>query len=293
MNGIDARDALDTTNRMIRRFALFGRPVAHSISPTIHHLFAEQTGIRILYVKQEPLNFAQNVLDFFARGGHGMNITVPFKRDAWQLARQQRGKIDARAAKAQAANVLLTQDGKLTAANTDGPGLIQDLTRNLNWPIKGRRVLLLGAGGAAYGAMTDLLQARPDRVLVANRTPARARALVAHFNQPNLTDRDVADCQPKTDYDLLINATSISLHRADLDGYGHLIHPTIPVYDMFYDLKQPTAFIAFAKQRGVQQTADGLGMLVEQAAAAFMLWNRDLVDAPLDTRAVTRHLRRA
>lgn len=276
---------------MIRQFALFGRPVGHSISPSIHHLFAQQTGLRMRYTKHAPRQFTHAVLHFFAQQGHGLNITVPFKRQAWQLVGEQRGKIHTGAAKAQAANTLFMQDGKLVAANTDGHGLIYDLTHNLNWELNGRRILLLGAGGAAYGVMTDLLLARPARILVANRTPARARGLVAHFNQPNLVYADLKDCRPQTDYDLLINATSISLQPTNLDAYGHLMHPSIQIYDMFYDLKQTTTLLVFAKQRGVQQTADGLGMLIEQAAAAFMLWNQDLVNTPLNTRAVAQQLR--
>ena len=254
---------------MTDRYAVFGNPIAHSKSPRIHTLFAEQTGEAVVYEARlaEIGQFAQAVAQFRAEGGKGCNVTVPFKQDAWQLA----DELSADAARAKAVNTLvLRADGSIFGANTDGIGIVRDLQQNHGISLQGKRILLLGAGGAAMGVLQPLLAQQPKCVLVANRTAAKALELAEAFaDVGNVRGGGFADIDGE--FDLIINGTAASL-QGDL--------PPLPTgclaqggctYDMMYGAK-PTAFVQWGKMQGAAQALDGLGMLVEQAAEAFFIW---------------------
>lgn len=253
-------------------YAVVGNPISHSKSPRIHSLFASQTGEALEYTAiQAPLDdFPGTVRQFFERGGQGLNVTVPFKEDAWKLAERR----TERAEKAGAANTLY-QDGAgvLTADNTDGCGLIRDLIRNHGVRLEGADILVLGAGGAVRGVLGPLLAERPASLTIANRTPARAQALVELFS-PAAGTSQLTACgfgQPGAPFDLIINGTSASL-QGDLPPLSPaVIGEETVVYDMMYSL-QTTTFNQWAVDQGAQTVYDGLGMLVEQAAESFRIW---------------------
>lgn len=255
---------------MSERYAVAGNPVAHSRSPLIHAAFARQTGQDIRYTRLLVAlgGFAPAARAFFAGGGKGLNITVPFKRDAYELA----DELTDRAAAAAVVNTLALQgDGRLLGDNTDGAGLVTDIRANLGWGIAGTRVLLLGAGGAAQGVLGPLLAERPGAVFIANRTAGRARALAARFpGETRLDAGGLADC-PAGAFDLVINATSAGLGGEVPALPAEAIGVSSRCYDMVYG-NEPTAFLREAAARGAAGLADGLGMLVEQAAESFYLW---------------------
>lgn len=277
------------SNHHAGRFAVMGNPVAHSKSPQIHRAFAAQFDRDIDYRAEhvELDQFASAVRAFFATGGRGLNITLPFKSDAFALAEH----VSERARIAGAANFLaLSESGEIHADNTDGAGLIRDLSANLGWRIAGKKVLILGAGGAVQGVLPALLAEQPDTVFVANRTAARAEALVADRDAVGVNCHgggfsSVAD----HDWDLVINGTS-----AGLSGELPMLPDTVQInagsacYDMAYG-RGATAFTQWARARGAERVADGLGMLVEQAAESFFLW---LGQRP-DTASVINTLRAA
>ncbi|AYC30883.1 shikimate dehydrogenase [Pseudomonas cavernae] len=251
------------------RYCVFGNPIGHSKSPLIHRLFAAQTGEQLSYdAVLAPLDdFAGCARGFFA-SGLGGNVTVPFKEQAFRLADQ----LSERAQRAGAVNTLKKlADGRLLGDNTDGAGLVRDLTVNAGFPLAGRRILLLGAGGAVRGVLEPLLAERPAALLIANRTVAKAEELARLF----------ADCGPVSasafdglhePVDLIVNGTSASLAGELPPLTPSLIVPGHTLcYDMMYG-KQPTAFNRWAAAHGAARTLDGLGMLVEQAAEAFYLW---------------------
>lgn len=253
-------------------YAVIGHPVTHSKSPRIHSLFAQQTGEPVEYTAiQAPLDgFEDTVRQFFARGGKGLNVTVPFKEQAWQLADQHTERAEA----AGAANTLFRDpDGVLVADNTDGAGLVRDLTENLGVSLGGRRLLLLGAGGAVRGVLGPLLAERPAQLVIANRTLARAQALVQRFSA-SAEGTDIRACgfdAPDSPFDLVINGTSASL-QGDLPPLSaNVITADTVVYDMMYSL-QTTTFNQWALDHGAVRVYDGLGMLVEQAAESFCVW---------------------
>ncbi|MBW0148132.1 shikimate dehydrogenase [Marinobacter arenosus] len=253
-------------------YAVVGHPISHSKSPRIHSLFASQTGEALEYTAiQAPLeDFAGSVRGFFARGGMGLNVTVPFKEQAWQLADCR----TERAEKAGASNTLyLDAHGKLTADNTDGHGLVQDLTCNHGVTLANTRILVLGAGGAVRGVIGPLLAQRPAALTIANRTIARAEALVQLF-APDAGTTELSACgfeQVDKPFDLIINGTSASL-QGDLPPLSaNVIGTDTVVYDMMYSL-QTTTFNQWALDQGARHVFDGLGMLVEQAAESFRVW---------------------
>lgn len=253
-------------------YAVVGHPISHSKSPRIHSLFALQTGQAVEYTAiQAPLeDFAGTVRDFFERGGKGLNVTVPFKEKAWQLAEVR----TERAEKAGAVNTLYRDDqGRLTADNTDGCGLVRDLTSNLLVSLKGARVLVLGAGGAVRGVLGPILAQQPASVTIANRTVAKAEALMQLFapGAPGVEINAVGFQQPDQPYDLIINGTSASL-QGDLPPLSPtVIGSETVIYDMMYSL-QTTTFNQWALDNGARRAFDGVGMLVEQAAESFRLW---------------------
>lgn len=253
-------------------YAVVGNPISHSKSPRIHSLFARETGEPVEYTAiQAPLeDFAGTVTQFFERGGKGLNVTVPFKEEAWKLAKRR----TERAEKAGAANTLfLDEQGLLTADNTDGCGIVRDLVDNHGVALAGARILVLGAGGAVRGVLDPILAEGPASVTIANRTLARAEALVSLF-APVAGAARLDACgfeQPTEPFDLIINGTSASL-QGDLPPLSpEVIGEHTVVYDMMYSL-QTTTFNQWALEQGAQIVHDGLGMLVEQAAESFRIW---------------------
>ena len=251
---------------MTDRYAVFGHPIAHSKSPQIHAAFARQTGQDLSYEAiLAPLDgFAASVAEFIAAGGRGGNVTVPFKEEAYQLAQ----RLSPRAERAGAVNTLKFDADGILGDNTDGAGLVADLTRNLHCALTGKRILLLGAGGAARGVIEPLLDQQPAALVIANRTVSRAQELAELFGHGvRACGFDAAET--KTPFDVVINATAASLagELPPLSPQGFTPHTL--AYDMMYG--RDTPFLSFARTHGAA-TADGLGMLVEQAAEAFYLW---------------------
>lgn len=255
---------------MTALYCVFGNPVAHSRSPDIHHAFAAQQGDDLRYEKREaPLDdFAGAVNALRADGGLGANVTVPFKEQAYQLC----GAVTERADLAGAVNTLWWEGDQLNGDNTDGAGLVTDIRENLGWAIQGKRVLVLGAGGAVRGVMGPLLAEKPTLVRVANRTREKAEILARQFmdgsNSPVLGS-GLENLMGQ--FDLVINAISAGLHGDMPDLPDGLLAEGAVAYDMVYG-SEPTPFMRWAQQQGAAATADGLGMLVEQAAEAFALW---------------------
>ncbi len=248
------------------RYAVFGNPIGHSKSPIIHRSFAEQTQQELSYeaILAPVDGFADAWREFVAAGGKGANVTVPFKEQAFQLVEQ----CTARALQAQAVNTLYIEDGRLMGDNTDGAGLVADLIR-LGAQLYAAKVLILGAGGASRGVIGPLLGAGVAEIHVANRTPEKAFLVAEAFNE-QVSASGFADI-PDLPWSLVINATSAGLQssRPEIDE-RHVAHCEL-AYDMLYG-SQPTAFLVWARQVGVKNTADGLGMLVSQAAESFHIW---------------------
>ena len=269
------------------RYAVMGNPIAHSKSPQIHAAFARQTGQSLEYtaILVEPGALPQAIGNFQANGGKGLNITVPFKQEAWQLAE----RLSERARLAGAVNTLKFEaDGLLYGDNTDGAGLVRDIVDNHGGEITDAKVLMLGAGGAARGVLEPLLEENPDSLVIANRTVDRATTLALEFKSlGNVTGCGFDDLAGMR-FDLIINATSASLQGElpplpddilDEDGW---------CYDMMYGA-EPTVFLRWAEAHGAEKCLDGLGMLVEQAAESFLLWR----GIRPDTRSVIKQLREA
>ena len=268
-------------------YAVVGNPISHSKSPRIHSLFASETGEPVEYTAiQAPLDdFAGTVRQFFERGGKGLNVTVPFKEDAWKLADRR----TERAENAGAANTLyLDDEGRLTADNTDGCGIVRDLVVNHGVVLGQARILVLGAGGAVRGVLGPILAEHPAAITIANRTVAKADALVKLF-KPVAGETALSACgfeQPREPFDVIINGTSASL-QGDLPPLSpEVLGEQTVVYDMMYSL-QTTTFNQWALEQGAQIVHDGRGMLVEQAAESFRIW-RGISPA---TRPVIEELR--
>ena len=252
------------------RYAVMGNPIAHSKSPFIHARFAEQTGQSLRYdaILVAPDGFAAAVAEFRAAGGRGLNVTVPFKQDAWALAQQR----TPRAERAGAVNTLWWDArGRLHGDTTDGVGLVRDLCDNHGLDLAGRRVLLLGAGGAARGVIEPLLALRPHELTVANRTAAKAVELAALFGDlGGVAGCGFEDLHGQT-FELVINATAAGLNDAVPHIPATVFASDAWAYDMMY-AAQPTAFVRWSLAHGASRASDGLGMLVEQAAEAFWIW---------------------
>ncbi|MCK7543615.1 shikimate dehydrogenase [Marinobacter bryozoorum] len=253
-------------------YAVVGNPISHSKSPRIHSLFAAQTGEPVEYTAiQAPLDgFAETVREFFAKGGKGLNVTVPFKEQAWQLADRR----SERAEKAGAANTLYQDSqGRLVADNTDGAGLVTDLKVNAGITLAGRRVLVLGAGGAVRGVLGPLLAEQPGELVIANRTVAKAQGLASLFRD-EAGPAELRACgfgAVNGAFDVIINGTSASL-QGDLPPLpATVITPATVVYDMMYAAGD-TPFNEWARAQGAGKVLDGLGMLVQQAAESFRIW---------------------
>ena len=252
-------------------YALFGYPVHHSWSPFIHGLFARQTGQDMVYRLHEaqPEQFRHDLLEFFfEQNGYGANITLPHKRAAADLVNE----LTPRAQRADAVNTVLRRAGELIGDNTDGVGLVRDLTQNLQLQLKSPRILILGAGGAARGAIGPLLELKPSTLVIANRTANRASELAAEFSSLGEVSGAAFDgVEPLEPFDLIINATSASLKGEVPPVPARAVDKDTTCYDMAYGIGE-TPFTQWARDRGVTRVAQGWGMLVEQAAEAFYVW---------------------
>ncbi len=253
------------------QYAVFGHPVGHSKSSQIHRAFAQSSGQHLNYRAIEaPLDgFGEAIASFRQVGGRGCNVTLPFKGEACQLAEQ----LDDYAAIAGAVNTLhWNESGTLRGFNTDGRGLLRDLQQNLNIELTGRKILLVGAGGAAAGVVGPLLEALPEKLVVVNRTAQRAIELVERF-AGSAADRISAGimAHPGSRFDLVINATSAGLAGGVPDLPDGLFAVDGWAYDLVY-ADQPTEFMRWSMAHGAAHASDGLGMLVEQAAESFFIW---------------------
>ncbi|CCK74201.1 Shikimate 5-dehydrogenase [Oleispira antarctica RB-8] len=249
-------------------YAVMGNPINHSKSPQIHSAFAEQTGQDLIYSAiLVPLEKFKEEANSFFRNGLGLNVTVPFKEDAWQYA----DTYSSRALRAGAVNTLIKkEDGSIHADNTDGIGMVRDITINHDCAIAGKRVLVLGAGGAVRGILEPVLEEKPLEVVVANRTVSKAQALAIDFSDIG----KIVGCgfdQIEGPFDLIINGTSASLSGELPPIPTSVIHAETTCYDMMYGA-EPTVFNQWAESLNAAATLDGLGMLVEQAAESFNAW---------------------
>ena len=262
---------------MTERYALIGHPVAHSKSPFIHQRFARSTSQDIEYgLIEAPLDRFEETVEAFRRsGGKGLNVTLPFKEQAFAWCKQT----TPRAAEAEAVNTLTLDDAH--GDNTDGIGLVRDVTLNLSVQLRGKAVLIMGAGGAARGVVPALLESGVGRVVLANRTLGRAEAVAARF--PSVEARTFESLVSER-FDVIVNATSAGLSGEVAALPPALLGPGVLAYDMTYGSETP--FLAGAR-RAKAQTSDGLGMLVEQAAESFFVWR----GVRPDTAPVLRELR--
>lgn len=271
-------------------YAVFGNPIAHSKSPAIHAAFATLTGEDVVYEARLAAvdGFKSAISDFQLAGGKGANVTVPFKEEAFRLC----SRLSARAALAGAVNTLSFGEGEIAGDNTDGAGLVRDIEVNLGCALAGKRILLLGAGGASRGVIGPLLAGKPSFLQIANRSADKAELLAQVFvdsaQQQNATvhggnfEKTIGKS-----FDLVINATSASLSGHTLPLPDGLYAPGALAYDMMYG-KGDTPFLIQARNQGAAICSDGLGMLVEQAAEAFFVWRKVLPA----TQAILSDLRR-
>ena len=254
----------------IAKFAVMGNPVGHSLSPRIHQLFAEQCNINLEYtaIMVEEGEFESAVRLFRKAGGKGLNITVPFKLEAWALA-------DSRSERAEIAGAVNTlkfeNDGSIYGDNTDGIGLLRDITVNLKKRVSGARILVIGAGGAVRGVLGPLLDAGPETLHIVNRTASRALELAGIFQSFGNCTGSGLD-QPGSAYDIVINGTAASLQGKVPDLPARIFTENSLAYDMMYG-SELTPFLVWARDNGAAQLSDGLGMLVEQAAESFRIWH--------------------
>lgn len=252
------------------KYAVFGNPIKHSMSPQIHSAFARQTGQQLSYRSHlvEIGKFAEVARNFFENGGKGLNITMPFKIDAFNFADELSG----RARRAGAVNTLALQgDGSIYGDNTDGPGLVRDICENLRWDVTHKRVLLLGAGGAIRGVLEPLIKLNPAFIIIANRTVSKAQQLVADFSDLGDVRACSFDALDGNQFDLLINGTSASMAGELPPLSGNSLSDQGCCYDMMYSAL-PSPFMRWGAENAAWGVADGLGMLVEQAAESFCIW---------------------
>lgn len=255
---------------LIDRYAVFGQPIKHSKSPRIHQLFAEQTGQSLEYsaVEVPAKQFQAVVATFFTHGGKGLNCTVPLKELAWSYAEQK----TERAQLSKAVNTLALQaDGSILGDNTDGIGLITDLTANHGIVLAGMRILILGAGGASRGIISPILEQWPQTLVIANRTEDKAVKLATEFHAKGAITGCGFDGLDNRQFDLILNATSASLSGQLPPLPAGLLATGGSCYDLAYG-NEPTAFVRWGQENHAVKSLDGLGMLVEQAAEAFFIW---------------------
>jgi len=262
---------------MTDHYAVIGNPIAHSKSPQIHKMFAQQTGQDISYDKFEaPLGgFKEKIDELRKKGYRGCNVTVPFKQDAWRLAAPTPRALDA-----EAVNTLEFINGEIIGDNTDGVGLVRDIEQNLGIALKDKRILLIGAGGAAQGVLHPLLEASQNPLVVkplviSNRSPEKAASLkknIEHHERFSLFSVEAVEFGDLNDeqFDVVINATSAGLKEEMPDIPESIFASGALAYDMMYGRETP--FMKFAREHGAAKVSDGLGMLVEQAAESFYIW---------------------
>ncbi len=269
----------------IDRYAVFGNPIKHSKSPQIHTLFAEQTRQSLIYTAElvEIGQFDQAIKSFIQNNGKGLNITVPFKEDAWACASQRSD----RAQHAGAVNTLVVKaDGELYGDTTDGTGLVRDLVQNHNIQIKNKDILIVGAGGAVRGVLEAFLQQQPASLLITNRTRQKAIQLANDFSDLGNIKGCGLDQVNDASFDVVINGTSASL-KGDLPALpDSIFRKNSCSYDMMY-AAQATPFMQWSTNNGATNVFDGLGMLVEQAAESFYLWR----NIKPETKPVIKHIR--
>ena len=269
----------------IDKYAVFGNPIKHSKSPAIHAAFARQCGRELQYraVLVKPDGFELAAKKFFDGGGAGLNVTLPFKRDAFAFA----DRLSARAERAGAVNTLSRRDdGCIEGDNTDGIGLVRDMIANLGWAVQGLRILMLGAGGAARGVLEPLLREKPEQLLVVNRTALKAEQLAAEFADIGPVKGGAYSLIDDSAFDLIINASSAGLDGDTPQLPGTVFTERSCCYDMIYGAT-PTAFMRWAAHHTAWAVSDGLGMLVEQAAQSFYIWQQ----LRPETRPVIRQIR--
>ena len=268
-------------------YAVMGNPITHSKSPLIHTLFAEQTQQLMEYsaIHVDLGGFEQAVGNFNASGGKGLNITVPFKQEAFAVVNE----ISDRAKRAGAVNTIKFEGNRIFGDNTDGIGLVNDLKNNLLLDLKDLRILLMGAGGAARGVIAPLLEAHPGMLVIANRTPDKAVALANGFGDLGYVQGCGYAQLQELQFDLVINATAASLQGDVPPLPDELLAEQALCYDMMYGAK-PTAFMAWSAVHGAARSVDGLGMLVEQAAESFYLWRGVRPETPPVMDAVRQAL---
>lgn len=270
------------------RYAVIGFPIGHSQSPLIHRLFARQTGENIAYTRLEarPVEFKRTVQEFTDGGGSGLNVTVPHKRAAFDLA----DELGPEARRAGAVNTLsFAADGRVRGDNTDGIGFRRDVERNHGLDLHGKRMLILGAGGAAMGVLAALSDAGIRQLVVANRTVSKATDLLAALSAPaNFFACPLAALADQESFDVVVNATSLGLHAVDLPFPPSCLGPDTFAYDLVYGV-EPTPFVHWATRHGAGTAVQGWGMLVEQAAESFVIWRGIRPDtAPVLKRVVAR-----
>jgi len=270
-----------------KRYAVMGNPVAHSKSPEIHQQFARQFGHRIEYlrIQVDVGGFPQAVEQFRASGGGGLNVTVPFKLDAYRLSDHRSD----RAEMAGAVNTLKFEaDGRMFGDNTDGIGLVHDVELNLGFFLKEKQILILGAGGAVRGVLGPVLKHRPVKVVIANRTIARARDIADAFNEQGPIEVCTFENLRGKHFDIVINGTSSSL-QGDLPPLPETLYARGALaYDMMYG-DRPTPFMEWSALHNAAQVSDGLGMLVEQAAESYFVWHGVRPDTKPVIAALRRH----
>lgn len=254
---------------MTSQYAVLGQPVSHSKSPDIHTHFARQTGEDVNYGSAEvsPEQFPDMVAGFFDGGGKGLNITLPHKEAAFRLCKQ----LSERAQLAAAVNTLYMKDGELCGENTDGPGLVRDIRDNHGVELRDKSILILGAGGAARGVIPALLDEHPASITLLNRTLSKAEAIRNAMLPATIKVSDYAHADQSRHYDLIINATSLSLEGKLPPVSNNWITEQTCCYDMMY-ADSATVFQQWAREHGAHLALDGLGMLVEQAAESFYIW---------------------
>ncbi|MBE9516016.1 MAG: shikimate dehydrogenase [Proteobacteria bacterium] len=273
---------------MSDRYAVMGHPISHSRSPFIHNEFARQMAMDIEYtaIDVAPGTFNQAVKTFHQLGGKGLNITVPYKQEAWEL-------VDERSHRAELAGAVNTircnDDGTLYGDNTDGIGLLRDLTMNLDMSLHQKRILVLGAGGAVRGVLVPLLEQGPKQLVVANRTVSKAVELAQQFGSISPMLGCGFDDLDGQQFDIIINGTAASLGGDIPQIPAAVCKDASHVYDMMY-ARDPTAFMVWAREQGAESVSDGLGMLVEQAAESFFVWRGVLPDTAPVIAAVRQAL---
>ncbi len=253
------------------RYVLFGHPVSHSWSPFIHAMFARQFDHVVDYKLRDvsPAEFRHAVINFFVEGGGGANVTLPHKPAAAEIVND----LSARAERARAVNTIIRRSAtELYGENTDGVGLVTDLTRNLGVTLGGARLLILGAGGAVRGVLAPLLEQEPREICIANRTPERAQRLREEFSDLGDISASNFDAVDNRPWDLIINATAASLAGEVPALPPDAVGPDTVCYDMAYG-RSDTAFMLWAIGRGSTRAYKGWGMLVEQAAESYLLWH--------------------